>query len=107
MGEDCIFCKIIRGEMESEKLHEDDFCVIIKDKFPDAATHLLVLPKKHIPTIADMEEGDERFVGHMVREAKMVAERLGLKGYKLLFNVGKEGGQVIFHVHLHIMSKFS
>jgi len=99
----CLFCQIIEGEVESTKLYEDDLCIIIQDKFPVAPTHLLVLPKKHIDSISEIEEGDQSLIGHMVMTAKKMAEKEGLKGYKLVWNVNKEGGQVIFHIHLHIL----
>lgn len=104
--DDCIFCKIVSGEIKSELLHEDEFCVILRDLYPKAKTHLLVLSKKHIPSIADMQEGDEKIIGHLINMAKNIGKSLNLPGYKLQFNVGKEGGQEIFHVHLHLMSNF-
>lgn len=104
--DDCIFCKIASGRMGTQMLYDDDLCVIFNDINPKSKTHLLVVSKKHIATIADMQEGDEKIIGHMIREAKNVAAHMGLKGYKLQFNVGKDGGQEIFHVHLHLMSNF-
>lgn len=104
---DCVFCKILNKEIPSEFLYEDEICVIIKDLNPKAETHLLVIPKKHIPTIIDMEEGDEKIIGHLVLTAKKFAEQLNLPGYHLQINVGKEGGQEVFHVHMHMMSNFS
>ncbi|MBT3865102.1 histidine triad nucleotide-binding protein [Candidatus Peregrinibacteria bacterium] len=101
---DCIFCKIVDKEIPTEFLYEDETCVIFPDINPAAKTHLLVVPKKHIPTIADLEEGDEKIVGHMVKKAKDIAKEKGLTGYKLQFNVGKDGGQEIFHIHLHLTS---
>ena len=78
--------------------------MIFPDINPVAKTHLLVIPKKHIPTIADLEEGDEKIVGHMVKQAKDIAASKGLTGYKLQFNVGKDGRQEVFHIHLHLLS---
>lgn len=101
---DCIFCKIIRREIPSEFLYEDENCVIFKDIHPKAKTHLLVLPKKHIPSIAEMEEGDEKIVGHLTRCSKSIGKKLNLSGYQLQINVGKDGGQEIFHLHIHLMS---
>ncbi len=102
--ENCIFCKIAAGEIKSEFLHEDEICVIFRDINPKAKTHLLVVPKVHIPTIADMKEGDEKIVGHLVNMAKNIGKKLNLSGYKLQFNVGKDGGQEVFHIHLHLMA---
>lgn len=104
--DNCIFCKIISGQIPSQFLYEDENCVIFNDINPKAKTHLLAVPKKHIPTIADMEEGDEKIAGHLIRCAKNIAKEMGLKGYQLQFNVGKDGGQEVFHIHMHLMSKF-
>lgn len=103
---DCIFCKILKGEIETEFLYQDEICSIFPDANPKANTHLLIVPKKHIPTIAEMQEGDEKIIGHLVLCAKNIAEKLDLKGYTLQINVGKGGGQEIFHVHMHLMSKY-
>lgn len=102
--QDCIFCKIIRGEIESNFIYEDDVCVVFRDINPKAPTHLLVVSKKHIASIAEMDIEDESIIGHMIVCAKKVANNLKLKGYRLQFNVGKDGGQEIFHVHLHLLS---
>ncbi len=109
MGEsetDCIFCKIVAGEIPSEFLYEDDDCVVFNDANPKTKTHLLILPKKHIPTIADLEEGDEKIMGHLIMVAKNLAAEMNLAGYQLQINVGRDGGQEVFHVHIHLMSKF-
>ncbi|MFC1600132.1 HIT domain-containing protein [Patescibacteria group bacterium] len=100
---DCLFCKIIGKEIDSEVVHEDDTCVAFKDINPKSRVHLLIVPRKHIPKISDMEEGDEQIIGHLIKVAKDLAEKHDCKGYQLLFNVGKEAGQIIFHVHLHLM----
>lgn len=102
---DCIFCKIITKEIPSPLQHEDDLCVAFNDIHPKSRVHILIVPRKHIPTIADLGEGDEKVVGHMVKVAKELAARNDCKGYQLLFNVGKEAGQVVFHIHLHLMGK--
>jgi len=101
--EKTLFSKIIDGDLPGEFLYEDDRVVVIKDKYPDAPVHLLVIPRKPIPSIADMEPEDEPLVGHMIMIAKKMANDQNCKGYKLLFNVGEKGGQVIFHLHLHVM----
>lgn len=101
--EDCIFCKIIDKKISSKIEYEDDKCVAFWDINPKARVHLLLCPRKHIPTIADLEEGDEKLIGHLVKVAKELATQKGCKGYQLLFNVGREAGQIIFHVHLHLM----
>ncbi|MBA4336752.1 histidine triad nucleotide-binding protein [bacterium] len=103
--QDCLFCKILNKEINSEIVHEDDTCVAFKDINPKARVHLLIVPKKHIDSIAHMEEGDEKIMGHLINVAKKLAEQNDCKGYQLLFNVGREAGQIIFHVHLHLMGK--
>lgn len=102
----CIFCKIINKEIPSNIIHEDDEVIVFKDIAPKAKTHLLVVPKKHIDTIKDLKEDeqDEMLVGKMFLVARNIAKERGLDGYKLLFNVGEAGGQVVFHIHLHLMS---
>ena len=101
--EECLFCKILNKEVESEIVYEDDICTAFKDINPKARVHLLVVPKKHIPKISDIQEGDEQIIGHLVKIAKELADQFECKGYQLLFNVGREAGQIIFHVHLHLM----
>lgn len=98
-----LFQKIIDGDIPGEFFHRDEKCVVIKDKYPDAPVHLLVIPHKPIPSIEHLEPEDADLVSHMVMIAKKMAEEQGCKGYKLLFNVGEKGGQVIFHLHLHLM----
>ncbi len=105
MNQDCIFCKINNGDIPSEKIFEDDKCFIIKDINPQAPTHLLVIPKEHIPTVADVTSENEHMLGHLVNMGKNIAKEKELSGYKLLFNVGKNGGQEVFHIHLHVMGR--
>lgn len=107
MSSDCIFCKILNGDIPSEFIYEDEVCVAFADINPKAPTHLLIVPRKHIHSVAEMEEGDEKIVGHMVRVAREIAAGKGLSGYKLQINVGKDGGQEVFHIHIHLISKFS
>ena len=103
---DCIFCKIIGGEIPCKFLHEDDKSVVFNDLHPKDKTHLLIVPKKHILSIAEMEDGDEKIVGHLVHVAQKLGKEMGLTGYKLQVNVGRDGGQEIFHLHVHLLSKF-
>ena len=101
---DCLFCKIIAGEIPSKMVHQDDVTVVFPDINPKARVHLLILPKKHIPTIADLEDGDEKIMGHLMRVAQKVPRAQNLSGYRLQFNVGKDGGQEIFHIHCHLLA---
>lgn len=101
--EECIFCKIRDREIPGNIQYEDDLCLAFDDIHPKARVHILLITKKHIPSIADLEEGDEKLIGHLVKTAKELAKKFECKGYQLLFNVGKEAGQIVFHVHLHLM----
>ena len=105
MSSDCLFCKIVNRESSSEFLYEDDDYVVFKDINPAAPVHLLVVPKKHIRSINDLQKGDESIVAGLFMIAKDMAKEQGVNesGYKLLFNVEKGGGQVIFHIHLHLI----
>lgn len=104
--EHCVFCKILRQEISSTYLYEDEHVIVLEDLYPKAPIHLLVIPKVHIESIADMKEEDELLVGHMHRVAAKVAkEQYHLPGFKVLFNVNKEGGQEIMHIHLHLLGK--
>jgi histidine triad (HIT) family protein len=103
--EDCVFCNIVNRTIESEILFENDRLIVIKDILPKAPVHLLVVPKKHILSITHTEAEDESLVGEMIVVAKEMAIKFGVgeTGYKLVFNVGRDGGQVIPHLHLHLM----
>ena len=89
--------------MPAEVLHETQDVVMIPDIRPSAPIHYLVISKRHIASIRDVGHQDEQLLGHMVHIAKEGAEKLGLAGYKLVFNVGRDGGQIIDHIHLHLL----
>jgi len=89
--------------MPAEVLHETQDVVIIRDIRPSAPIHYMVVSRRHLVSIADMQVSDEALLGHMVHAAKEGAEKLGLAGYKLVFNVGRDGGQIIDHIHLHLL----
>jgi len=99
-----IFTKIINREIEAKIEYEDELCVVIHDKFPKAPIHLLIIPKKEIATIMDVADEDQALLGHLMLVARDMGKKLGLEGYKLLYNVGEKGGQEIFHIHLHLTS---
>nr|CBX28541.1 Uncharacterized HIT-like protein aq_141 [uncultured Desulfobacterium sp.] len=105
METDCIFCKIVKGEIPSTFLYENDNLVVFRDINPHAPVHLLIVPKRHIRSVNDLTEDDAKIVSEMIMTAKMMAEKesVSKSGYKLLFNVEKGGGQVIFHLHLHLI----
>lgn len=102
----CIFCQIAKKEMDSDIVYEDSDIIAFNDINPKAKTHILIVTKKHINTIKDLkeDEADEILVGKMVLVARNIAKDKNLDGYQLLFNVGKSAGQIIFHIHLHLMS---
>ena len=103
MSIDCIFCKIGSGEIASETVFEDADVRVFKDSHSSAPVHLLIIPKIHIQSIAHLEGNHSGIISHMIFTAKRVASEQGLKGFKLVFNVGREGGQVIDHLHLHLL----
>ena len=100
---DCLFCQIAKGEKNTDVIFEDDHIKAFKDIHPKAPVHILVIPKRHIQSIAHLEDDHNDIIAKVVYGAKQVAEKLGLKGYKLIFNVGREGGQVVDHLHLHLL----
>ena len=102
---DCIFCKIVIKEAQSEIVAEDDSFVAFNDIRPKAPVHLLVVPKIHIASVSELKREHRELMGDMILFAQKVAEKLGVaqSGYKLIFNVGRGGGQVIDHIHLHIL----
>lgn len=101
----CIFCKIIAKEIPAEIVYEDERVLAFKDVKPLAPVHILIIPKKHIESINDLEENDETLVGHVIFVAKKLAQDLNIseKGYKLLFRTGEDGGQEVMHIHLHLI----
>jgi histidine triad (HIT) family protein len=100
---DCLFCKIVKKEAPSDIVYEDDSFIAFKDINPKAEVHLLIVPKKHIASIKEIEEEDKELIGGLFLIAKKLAQERELKGYKLIFNVGREGGQIIDHIHLHLL----
>jgi len=104
---DCLFCKIGAGEIPSDTVFEDEHIRVFKDIHPKAPVHLLVIPKTHIQSIAHLEEDHGGIIVKLIYTAKDVAARMGLAGYKLGFNVGREGGQDVDHLHLHVLGGWS
>lgn len=101
---DCLFCKIGNGELPSETVFEDAEVRAFKDIHPKAPVHILLVPKIHIQSIAHLEANQNEVIVKLVYAAKRVADDLGLGGYKLVFNVGRGGGQMIDHLHLHLLA---
>ena len=105
MEEKCTFCKIIKGEQPADLLYQDESLVVFKDIRPHAPVHLLIVPKEHIRSLNDLKEKDRDIISKMVVRAKEMAKEVSIaqSGYRLLFNVERGGGQVIFHLHLHLL----
>lgn len=103
--EDCVFCSIVNKALEKELLYEDDKVVVFKDILPKAPVHLLIVSKEHIVSINHIEDTQENLAGHMINVARKMALKYGVyeSGYRLVFNVGRDGGQVIPHLHLHLL----
>ena len=104
---ECLFCNIATGAIPADTVFENEEIKIFKDIHPKAPVHVLVIPKAHIQSIGHLESGHREIVAGLIYGAKDTAMRLGLTGYKLVFNVGREGGQVIDHLHLHILGGWS
>ena len=103
--EDTIFGKITRGEIPTDFLYEDDLCVVIKDIYPQAPTHVLIIPRKPIPMLSMASEEDQVLLGHLMVVAGKIADQLGVAdAFRLVINNGADGGQTVFHLHLHILA---
>ena len=102
---DCLFCKIIAGEIPVTKLYEDERVVAFADINPQAPMHLLVLPREHVPTLNDLAPAHDALVGHMVRQATALAATRGYdaSGFRTVFNWNRDAGQTVFHLHLHVL----
>lgn len=102
---DCIFCKIAKKEIKAEIVYEEDGVIAFKDLHPIAPVHILIIPKKHIASVADIEDKDQKIMGALIVAAKRIAAKYGIAedGYKLLVRVGKFGGQEIQHIHMHLL----
>jgi len=99
-----IFSKIIRREIPADIVYEDDLCLAFNDINPQAPTHILVIPKQAIAKLSDAESEDHALMGHLLLTAKRVAEQAGLEnGYRVVINTGQDGGQTVYHLHLHIL----
>jgi histidine triad (HIT) family protein len=105
MATDCLFCRIVAGDLPSTKVHEDDHVLGIRDIAPASPTHILVLPKQHIASALDLTEADAPLVGRMLAVAADLARSEGIAdaGYRLVSNVGAWGGQSVDHLHIHLM----
>lgn len=106
---DCLFCKIIAGDIPSTKVYEDENVYAFEDIDKKAPVHILIVPKKHIDSIAVLEDDDAMLIGEMTKVARDIAKDKGIdkSGYRLVMNVGVDGGQTVSHIHMHLLGKRS
>lgn len=104
--EDCVFCKIIKGEIPSEKVYEDEDAIAFKDIQPAAPIHILVIPKKHIANLLDVKEEDSYLIAHIYQIINKIAKDIGIEkeGFRVIANCGKDAGQEVMHIHFHILA---
>ncbi len=102
---DCIFCQIVAGKIPGEILHQDKKVIAFRDVSPQAPVHLIIIPRKHIPSLIHLSEAESPLIGHMVNIANQLAKREGIseEGYRLVINCGKQGGQLVPHLHMHLL----
>ena len=101
---DCLFCKIVKGEIPSDRIHEDDDVIAFRDIAPKAPTHMLVIPRRHIPDAHALTDADGDILGKLFAAARRVADEAGLEnGYRVVTNIGPESGQTVFHLHFHVL----
>jgi len=101
---DCVFCKIVKGEIPAKKVYEDENYVAFHDIDPQAPTHIIIIPKKHIESLEQLTEKEIELAGGLLLLAREIADKLKLKkGYRVVINTGPEGGQAVFHLHLHLL----
>ena len=104
--ENCLFCKVVAGDIASEKVYEDDEILAFNDINPKAPTHILVIPKVHIATLNDLEEGHAELIGKLFLAAKRIAREQGFDGggYRTVINCNRLAGQSVFHIHVHMLA---
>lgn len=102
--DDCLFCKIIAGQIPSKRVYEDEFCLAFYDIEPQAPTHFLVIPKAHLSSAAAVTEETAPVVGHIFSVIASVAKQLGIKSFRVVSNVGEQAGQTVPHLHFHVLS---
>jgi histidine triad (HIT) family protein len=101
----CLFCRIVSGEIPSKKVHDDDRILAFNDIDPKAPVHVLIIPRKHIASVAQLDEADAELIGEMLVVARDLAKQLGLAdhGYRLVINTGPDAGQSVDHIHMHVL----
>ena len=102
---DCIFCQIVAGKVPSEIVYQDEKVIAFRDINPQSPTHLIIIPKKHIPSLTHLSEAELPLIGHMVNIANQLAKEEGIseRGYRLVINCGEQGGQLVPHLHMHLL----
>ena len=103
MAEDCLFCKIIDGEVPSDKVYEDDMMVAFKDLNPQAPVHILAVPKEHICCANAINEENSKYVAHIFEKLPEIAKAQGIESYRIINNCGEDAGQTVMHLHFHIL----
>jgi histidine triad (HIT) family protein len=105
VSDDCLFCKICRGDIPADTVYEDDEIVAFRDIHPQAPTHMLIIPRRHVATVNDLDEADAELVGRLVLRARRLAGDAGIDepGYRLILNCNAAGGQTVYHLHLHLL----
>ena len=102
---DCIFCKIIAGDAPAQRVYEDDRVTAFRDRHPAAPVHILIVPNRHIASVNDLTVDEEPLMGRLFTVARLIAQQEGVaeSGYRLIVNTGPDGGQAVFHVHMHLL----
>lgn len=105
MSEDCLFCKIMAGEIPSEKIHEDNLCIAFHDISPQAPTHVLIIPREHISSLDEADKSHREMLGHLLVTAAEIAREKNFAndGYRVVINTNDDGGQTVFHLHVHLL----
>jgi histidine triad (HIT) family protein len=105
MNQECIFCKIIAGEIPSELVYQDEVCVAFNDISPQAPTHILIIPREHFASLNEAGEQHKETLGHLLLKATEIARQKGFaeKGYRTVINTNNDGGQTVFHLHVHLL----
>jgi histidine triad (HIT) family protein len=104
--DDCIFCKIVAGEIPSDKVYEDETCIAFNDLHPQAPTHILVIPRDHVDSLDKASGDDKAMLGHLLLSAAEISRQRGFAedGYRVVINTNADGGQTVFHLHVHLLA---
>jgi histidine triad (HIT) family protein len=104
MSSDCLFCKIVAGSIPAKRVYEDELCICFADLRPQAPTHLLIVPRQHVASLAEAEPAQSSLLGHLLTKSAEIARACGLdRGYRVVLNSGADGGQTVDHLHLHLL----